>query len=79
MTTLSLAEAEATLSQHIGTTGALVTKKIEAGAVQRFVEAIGDPNPMFVDRETLRARGGTASSPHRRSCAPCLRLWTCRR
>jgi acyl dehydratase len=51
VTTLTLADAEATLSQHIGTTGALVTRKIEAGAVQRFVEAIGDPNPMFVDRE----------------------------
>ena len=30
---------------------------VEKGAVARFVEDIGDPNPLYVDEETARAAG----------------------
>ncbi len=30
---------------------------VERGAVRRFVEALGDPNPIYVDEEAARAAG----------------------
>ena len=34
-----------------------VVHDVERGAVLRFVEAIGDPNPIYVDEEAARAAG----------------------
>ena len=48
---LTLDEAQELLSKYIGTAGPISTTTIEAGAIRRFVEAIGDPNPLYVDRE----------------------------
>ena len=31
--------------------------EVERGAIRRFVEAIGDPNPVYVDEEAARAAG----------------------
>ncbi len=34
-----------------------VLNEIEKGAIRRFAEAIGDPNPVYVDEEAARAAG----------------------
>jgi acyl dehydratase len=34
-----------------------VLHEVEKGAIQRFVEALGDPNPIYVDEEAARAAG----------------------
>jgi acyl dehydratase len=34
-----------------------VVHEVEKGAIRRFVEAIGDPNPLYVEEEVARAAG----------------------
>jgi acyl dehydratase len=37
-----------------------VIHEVEKGAIRRFVEALGDPNPIYVDEEAARAAGYAA-------------------
>lgn len=61
---LTLAEAEEALRKYLGTTGPVVTMRVEAGAIRQFVEAIGDPNPLYVDPEyALTTRWGGIIAP----------------
>ncbi len=41
----------------IGRTSEPVLHEVEKGAIRRFAEAIGDPNPAYVDEEAARAAG----------------------
>ncbi len=41
----------------IGRESEPVVHDVEKGAVQRFAEAIGDPNPIYVDEAAARAAG----------------------
>jgi acyl dehydratase len=41
----------------IGREGEPVVHDVERGAILRFVEALGDPNPIYVDEEAARAAG----------------------
>lgn len=53
------------MRQYIGMTGPVVTMTVEAGSIRRFAEAIGDPNPLYVDEEYARLTrwGGVIASP----------------
>ena len=53
------------VSKQIGTNGEIRTYDVERGAIRRFAEAIGDPNPLFNDeREARKTRfGGMIASP----------------
>ena len=42
---------------HIGRTSPALTPEVEKGHIRRFVEAIGDPNPIYVDEAAARAAG----------------------
>ncbi len=44
----------------IGRESEPVVHDVEKGAIRRFAEAIGDPNPIYVDEEAARAAGSTA-------------------
>jgi len=49
---------------QIGKTGEARTYEIERGAIRRFAEAIGDPNPIFNDEhEAHHSRFGTMIAP----------------
>jgi acyl dehydratase len=41
----------------IGRQSAPLVLDVERGHIRRFVEAIGDPNPIYVDEEAARAAG----------------------
>jgi acyl dehydratase len=41
----------------IGRESEPVVHEVEKGAIRRFVEAIGDPNPIYTDEEAARAAG----------------------
>ena len=41
----------------IGRESEPVLHEVEKGAIQRFVEALGDPNPIYVDEDAARAAG----------------------
>ncbi len=41
----------------IGRESEPVVHEVEKGAVRRFAEAIGDPNPLYVEEEAARAAG----------------------
>jgi acyl dehydratase len=41
----------------IGRESEPVLHEVEKGAIRRFVEALGDPNPIYVDEEAARAAG----------------------
>ncbi len=41
----------------IGRESEPVVPEVEKGAIRRFVEAIGDPNPIYADEEAARAAG----------------------
>ncbi len=51
--------------KQIGKTGEARIYEIERGAIRRFAEAIGDPNPLFNDEEQARATrfGGMIAPP----------------
>ncbi len=44
----------------IGRESEPVVHEVEKGAVRRFAEAIGDPNPIYVDEAAARAAGYTS-------------------
>jgi acyl dehydratase len=41
----------------IGRESEVAVHEVERGAIRRFAEAIGDPNPIYVDEEAARAAG----------------------
>jgi len=41
----------------IGRESEPVVHEVEKGAIRRFVEALGDPNPIYVDEQAARAAG----------------------
>jgi len=41
----------------IGRESEPVVHDVEKGAIRRFVEALGDPNPLYIDEEAARAAG----------------------
>jgi acyl dehydratase len=43
--------------KFIGHASAPVTLEVERGHIRRFAEAIGDPNPIYVDEAAARAAG----------------------
>jgi acyl dehydratase len=44
----------------IGRESEPVVHEVEKGAIRRFAEAIGDPNPIYVDEDAARAGGHAA-------------------
>lgn len=50
--------------KQIGAAGEIRTYEVERGAIRRFAEAIGDPNPLFNDeREARKTRFGGMIAP----------------
>jgi acyl dehydratase len=51
--------------QFIGHRSEAVVNVVEKGAVRKFAEAIGDPNPLYVDEEAAKASryGGLIAPP----------------
>jgi len=51
--------------KQIGTVGEARTYEVERGAIRRFAEAIGDPNPLFNDEQQARKTrfGGMIAPP----------------
>ena len=51
--------------KQIGTTGEVRVYDVERGAIRRFAEAIGDPNPLFNDEQQARKTpfGGMVAMP----------------
>ncbi len=51
--------------KQIGTVGEARTYEVERGAIRRFAEAIGDPNPLFNDEQRARKTrfGGMIAPP----------------
>jgi acyl dehydratase len=41
----------------IGRESEPILHEVEKGAIRRFVDALGDPNPIYVDEEAARAAG----------------------
>jgi acyl dehydratase len=44
-------------TRYVGQTSPPLTVEIEPGHIRRFAEAIGDPNPVYVDEAAARAAG----------------------
>jgi acyl dehydratase len=61
----TLQEAVAEGQRYVGIAGPANSRVIEAGAIRRFVEALGDPNPQYVDPEYARQTrwGGVIAPP----------------
>ena len=61
----TLEEAVALGQRYVGMTGPATSRVIEAGAIRRFVAALGDPNPLYVDPEYARRTrwGGVIAPP----------------
>ena len=61
----TLEEAVAEGQRYVGLTGQANSRVIEAGAIRRFVEALGDPNPLYTDPEYARGTrwGGVIAPP----------------
>jgi acyl dehydratase len=61
----TLEEAVVAGQRHVGTTGPANSRVIEAGAIRRFVEALGDSNPLYTDAEYARGTrwGGIIAPP----------------
>jgi acyl dehydratase len=61
----TLEEAVAEGQRYLGLRGPANSCVIEAGAIRRFVEALGDPNPLYVDPEYARHTrwGGIIAPP----------------
>ena len=53
------------MQKAIGTESAALTTAIEAGAIRKFAEAIGDPNPLYRDEAAARHSryGGIIAPP----------------
>jgi acyl dehydratase len=43
-----------TLKQYIGKVDPPTIKEVEKGAIRRYAEAVGDPNPLYCDEEYAR-------------------------
>jgi len=61
----TLEEAVAEGQRYVGTTGPAHSRVIEPGAIRRFVEALGDTNPLYTDPEYARRTrwGGIIAPP----------------
>jgi acyl dehydratase len=61
----TLDEAVAEGQRYVGMAGPANSRVIEAGAIRRFVEALGDTNPLYVDPEYARQTrwGGVIAPP----------------
>ncbi len=60
----TLEEAVTEGQRYVGMAGPANSRVIEAGAIRRFVEALGDPNPLYVDPEYARhSRWGGVIAP----------------
>jgi acyl dehydratase len=61
----TLEEAVAEGQRYVGMAGTAHSRVIEAGAIRRFVEALGDSNPLYVDPEYARQTrwGGIIAPP----------------
>ena len=54
------------LKKLIGVPGEAITYKVEEGAIQRYAQAIGDPNPLYNDVEyAARSKHGRVMCPPR--------------
>ncbi|HEY7958399.1 MAG: MaoC family dehydratase N-terminal domain-containing protein [Polyangia bacterium] len=53
-------ETESRYAAFVGRASAPVTYDVERGHIRRFVEAVGDDNPIYVDEAAARAAGFTA-------------------
>ena len=64
MTTQSLITDS--MRKAIGTESAALTTEIEAGAIRKFAEAMGDPNPLYRDEAAARHSryGGIIAPPN---------------
>jgi acyl dehydratase len=49
--------AESRFAQYVGRESAPVVLDVERGHIRRFVEAVGDTNPIYVDEAAARAAG----------------------
>ena len=50
--------------QLVGKAGDIVTYEVERGAIKKFADAVGDPNPLYWDDEYARStRFGTIVAP----------------
>ena len=54
-----------TFERFVGCRSEPVANVVEKGAVRKFAEAIGDPNPLYVDEEAAKASryGGLIAPP----------------
>jgi acyl dehydratase len=61
----TLEEAVAEGQRYVGMAGPANSRVIEAGAIRRFVEALGDTNPLYMDPEYARQTrwGGVIAPP----------------
>lgn len=56
--------AGTSFEEHVGARSERVTNAVERGAVRKFAEAIGDLNPLYLDREAAaRSRWGRLIAP----------------
>lgn len=62
---LSIEQAVAEGSAYIGTAGPIGTLAVDEGAIRRFADAVGDPNPLYRDPEFARSTrwGGIIAPP----------------
>lgn len=65
MVTLTIDEALAEAEKSVGAAGPINTLQVEASAIRRFAEAVGDPNPLYYDHEFARTTrwGGIIAPP----------------
>lgn len=63
--TLTIDEAVAEAEKSLGAVGPINTLVVEASAIRRFAEAVGDPNPLYRDPEFARTTrwGGIIAPP----------------
>jgi acyl dehydratase len=50
-------DAQSRFAAHVGRESEPVTYEVERGQIKRFVEAIGDSDPIYVDEKAARAAG----------------------
>ena len=64
---------EPRFAPYVGRQAAALTLDVERGHIRRFVEAVGDNNPIYVDEAAAKARAIRAFRPRRRSPRRCAR------
>ncbi len=50
-------DVESRFAAYVGRQSAPIVYDVERGHIRRFVEALGDPNPIYVDEAAARAAG----------------------